>query len=616
MKFRIAAVTVLITLFCGTGNSIVNAEPLEFIFEHYSSDDGMPHNSICDIYQDRRGYLWLCTWYGLSRYDGNDFVNYTPGDYSNLCHNRILSAEEDSNGYLWITTYDYHLYRFDVNEEQFISVPGELKGISVPNRKVDRFMCAGDGSVWIAVSGTGMLRVFPDMTYKAYFSEFSVGKEITGIYEDSDKTIYVLSETGITMFIDGEPSLISRDSDAFAFAEYAGYACFASPNQLLLVDMSTHEQKKLSFSGLGAGAATTMSLTGRDSDMLYVGFRDNAVAYLDPVTHEFTVHGTDMGRVRFLFPDPEGLLWIATERTGIWSFDKDKSRFKHYEHSNNVMSYYVDTLARVESQGDRVWIKMNNWGFGYYDRCCDEIVPLKNVKEQKDHRYMNGVACFETDATGVLWMSTVGRGLEKVTVIKPKVSKIVPPTRSDDVKSSSEVRAMLRDSRDNIWVATKSRELYLYSPDLSRCRRFPDRNSGDIGVIYSIFEDRDGNIWLGSKGDGLIRMSPSGDDWTFKRFKADSNDDNTLSSNNIYSIEQDNDGRIWIGTYGGALSMLPTSDSDEFITADNNFPDYPLEMGERVRYLHCMDDGRMLVATVGGLIMFEPSDTPELTVFH
>ena len=49
--------------------NVLKAEPLEFIFEHYSSDDGLPHNSICDIHQDRRGYLWLCTWYGLSRYD-------------------------------------------------------------------------------------------------------------------------------------------------------------------------------------------------------------------------------------------------------------------------------------------------------------------------------------------------------------------------------------------------------------------------------------------------------------------------------------------------------------------------------------------------------------------
>ena len=613
MRLRIAlAIAVILA---GSAHHMM-AEPLEFSYEHYSSDDGLPHNSICDIHQDARGYLWLCTWYGLSRYDGNGFVNYTmrPGDYSNLSHNRILSISEDKEGYLWVTTYDWHLYRFDVDEEKFVAVPGDLEGFPVSSIKVDTFLCSKDGDVWVALSGTGLVKVRPDLTYETYFSGVPVGKDISHLFEDSNGNVYAVSDTGISVFSRGSASLLARDPDAFAFAERDGILYFASPDHLLTVDMETHEQDKLNLTQYGAGEATTMSLTG--NDMLYVGFRNNAVGYVDTSSADLTLYRTDMGRVRYLFPDPQGLLWIATERTGIWSFDHSRERFRHYEHPNNVMSYYVDTLAHVESHGDRLWIKMNNYGFGYYDRCCDEIVPLSNVKTQEGHRFMNGVACYDIDESGVLWMSTVGRGLERVTVISPKVDVIVPPTRSDDEKSSSEVRAMLRDSKDNVWVATKSRELYMYSPDMSVCRRFPDRQIGDIGVVYTIFEDRDGNIWLGTKGDGVVRMTPSGNDWICKRFKADCHDRNSLSSNNVYSITQDKDGRIWIGTYGGALSMLPSPDSEEFVTVDNNFPDYPQDIGDRVRYLHNMPDGRMLVATIGGIIIFEPSETPELTIFN
>ena len=105
----------------------VGAEPLDFIYEHYSSFDGLSHNSISDIHQDCRGYLWLCTWYGLSRFDGINFVNYRmkPGDYSKLSHNRILSIKEDAVGNLWLRTYDYKLYRFDVENETFTAVPSE-----------------------------------------------------------------------------------------------------------------------------------------------------------------------------------------------------------------------------------------------------------------------------------------------------------------------------------------------------------------------------------------------------------------------------------------------------------------------------------------------------------
>ena len=610
-EILIAALVVL----AGTVFHEMKAEPLEFIYEHYSSDDGLPHNSICDIHQDKRGYLWLCTWYGLSRYDGNTFVNYTmkPGDYSNLSHNRILSVEEDMEGYLWVTAYDYHLYRFDVDSEVFVSIPGDLEGLEPVNAKVDNLLCSSNGDVWASFSGFGLLRISPDLEYTSYFGgSESLGREITSIHEDSEGTVYAVSETGITMFRDGQVSLLSRNYEVLSFAEFDGKLFFVSPDQMLAVDMVTREQNNMDLSSLGLGNAAAMTITG---GRLFVGFHDGVVASLDTVSMRLSPHTADMGRVRYLFPDPEGLLWIATERTGIWYFDSDNDRFRHFEHPNNVMSYYVDTLARVETRGDRTWIKMNNWGFGYYDRCCDDIVPLNNVKEQEGSLFMNGVACFDIDASGVLWMSTVGRGLERVMLIAPKVDVLDPPTRYDDQLSSSEVRAMLRDSKGQLWAATKSRELFRYSSDLSSCRRFPDSESGDIGVIYSIFEDSDGNIWLGTKGDGLIRMTPEGNGYSWKRFRKDLARNNALTSNNIYSIEQDKDGRIWIGTYGGGIAMLTDPDSDAFVTVRNNFPDYPQELGDRVRYLHCMPDGRMLVATVSGLIMFEPSDSPELTTF-
>lgn len=605
---------VLTSAFCR-----VEAEPLEFIFEHYSSDDGLPHNSICDIHQDRRGYLWLCTWYGLSRYDGRNFVNYTmrPGDRSNLSHNRILSIDEDASGYLWVTTYDRHLYRFDVEEEVFMSVSELLKDYQVSNSKVDNLFCDSSGNVWVALSGAGLVRICEDLSFDTYLngSSGAIGDDITGIYEDSEGKIYVVSEVGLTMISGNVPTLLARNVDVVAFVQRDRRLLFACRDQLLCVEMDTREQIKVDFKGLGAGDAVTMTLTGPDRKV-FVGFKDNAVASLDERTLEPHLLRNDMGRVRYLYPDPEGLLWIATERTGIWSYNARKDVFRHYAHSSNVMSYYTDTLARVAEHEGRLWIKMNNYGFGYYDRSADEIVPLNNVREEPDCRFMNGVACFDVDDSGVLWMSTVGRGLERVTTIDSRIEVLVPPSRSDDPMSSSEVRAISRDSKGNIWVATKSRELFRYSSDFSRCTRFPDKSGVDVGVIYSIYEDSDGNIWLGTKGDGLIRMTPDGDGWRWKQFRHNAFDRNSLSSNNIYSITQDREGRIWIGTYGGSLSMLPDPDSDEFITVSNNFPDYPQELCDRVRYLHCMPDGRMLAATVGGLIIFRSSDNLELTSFN
>lgn len=596
------------------------AAPLEFIYEHYSSDDGLPHNSISDIHQDRRGYLWLCTWYGLSRFDGNSFVNYMmlPGDYSNLSHNRILSVDEDTNGYLWVITYDYHLYRFDVSTETFVAIPSELPQSSYKDMIARHLHCDAKGNVWIAFDGNGLIKVAPDLTstdYSVYGADL-IGREIKSIYEDSSSSIYVVSESGITLIKDEKLSLISRSSDVVEFSDFGGKLYFALQSSLLIIDKETGEHVRKDVTSLEASEITSMTVTGSDRQNLYIGFRDNAVASVDTSSFEMRLHRRDMGRVRYLFPDSEGLLWIATDRTGIYSFEDSSDTFIHHEHTANVLSYYADTLACVIEKNDRLWIKMNNYGFGYYDRDSGQIIPLSNVKEQEDCRFMNGVACYHIDDSGVLWMSTSERGLERVTAMEPIVDIISTPTVHPGYKSSSEVRAMLRDSRDRIWVATKSRELFCYSSDFSQCDHFQNRYGWDLGVIYSIFEDDRGNIWLGTKGDGLVRLSKRGNVWERKCFKSSSEDPYSISSNNIYSIGQDNDGRIWVGTYGGGLSMLESPDAEKFVTSRRDFPNYPMGLGERVRYIHCMPDGRMLVATVGGLILFEPSANPELMVFN
>ncbi len=597
----------------------ISAAPLDCLFEHYSSEDGLSHNYVSQILQDRNGYIWISTWYGLSRFDGNRFVNYTvePGDYSNLSHNRILSLDEDANGYLWVTTYDHSIYRFDSVNEKFLAVPGDLTP-ELAKAIVEKYHCDKNGNVWLALSGIGLYKLGPDLVPQIFFnvSDNVIGKEIKEIFEDSDGKIYIVSEHGVAAVADGVPSIVTRSSDMSHFVEFGSNLIFSSDDELLIVDKNTGERIHKDLKDNISGPLVSMTVTGNEPDRrLFLAFSRGTVASVDTSDFSLSFHRGDIGRVRYTFPDPEGLLWIVTDHTGITSWNDSGQSFRHYEHSRNVMSYYADTLARVVEQDGRLWIKMNNYGFGYYDRDADTIIPLNNVREQPDCRFMNGVACYTVDRSGVLWFSTVRRGLERATVITPKVEVLVPPSESDDPVSASEIRAVLTDSRGQVWVAAKSQELFVYKPDMSSCRKI--RGSESFGVIYSIFEDADGNIWLGTKGDGLLKLTYRGGDYKVAaRFRHDCSDPRSLSSNDIYSVTQDMSGRLWVGTYGGGLAMLPHTDSTGFFNVYRDFPDYPLEVGEKVRYVHALPDGRLLAATVGGLIWFYPDENPELTTFH
>ena len=73
-----------------------------FNFVNYSLEEGLPQSQVCDICQDRSGYLWIGTETGLSRFDGINFVNFSTDD--GLPDNEIDKIYLDQKGTLWVAT--------------------------------------------------------------------------------------------------------------------------------------------------------------------------------------------------------------------------------------------------------------------------------------------------------------------------------------------------------------------------------------------------------------------------------------------------------------------------------------------------------------------------------
>ena len=73
-------------------------------FHRYTTGDGLPSNHITTLFQDSRGYLWIGTDNGLSRYDGTEFKNFTTADgLSNLYITDIIESRKQP-GTFWIGT--------------------------------------------------------------------------------------------------------------------------------------------------------------------------------------------------------------------------------------------------------------------------------------------------------------------------------------------------------------------------------------------------------------------------------------------------------------------------------------------------------------------------------
>lgn len=76
----------------------------DLVFDQVSKIQGLSENYVNAIFQDSRGFLWLATSHGLSRYDGRNFKNYTTIGHAGISDLAVKSITEDTDGHIWFAT--------------------------------------------------------------------------------------------------------------------------------------------------------------------------------------------------------------------------------------------------------------------------------------------------------------------------------------------------------------------------------------------------------------------------------------------------------------------------------------------------------------------------------
>lgn len=126
---------IALTLLLGTGPP-VQAQPVpNVLFRHLSVEDGLSHEGVHAVLQDRQGLMWFGTQDGLNRYDGYDFTvfDHDPQDPTSLAVGWVWSLVEDTRGDLWVGTHGGGLHRFLPERnafERFVTDPSDPSSLS------------------------------------------------------------------------------------------------------------------------------------------------------------------------------------------------------------------------------------------------------------------------------------------------------------------------------------------------------------------------------------------------------------------------------------------------------------------------------------------------------
>lgn len=590
--------------------------------EHYGTEDGLPQKAVMDILQDKKGFMWLSNWDGISKFDGSVFHSYNlHKENRRLMRNKMYL---DKYGYIWIKSHENDIYRFDPRHEKFddLHTVAQSKDGFFRPREV---FTAASGKTWLFDHIKGCI-CFKDSVFKPLFfnveNHLLLNDSVNSIYEDRQRNSWVLTNNGLYLF---SPDMLAggayftSGTPFFSAIEVDNEIWFGSDKG----NIQIYNKQTKAFRLLSTSANAPINIFKNiDKDRVLICSSGSSFFIYNKVTRSlqyfdlFTLSDKKFKTILSVFVDRKLNIWIQSEFDGVIKFDPVTQKLKSYtigfeERRNNL---YLPPFSIWQDINDRIWVNSAKGGFASYNPQTDQLVPVDNMLQPNTSYLSSMLYIGFSDKQGNLWASTRAQGLVKITFSNAayKFANINPD-------SNNNVRSIMEDNYHRLWVATKDEKVNLYTPNLINIGWLTE--SGSIGrgkplggMGYSMTQDVEGNIWIGTKGRGLFKLIPGGSDKKYRVMHYVNNkaDPYSLSDNRVYKIYADSRNRIWIGTYGGGLNLVDQHIDGRFYNFKNHFKN-PIKQIYHIRSITEDHSGKLYVGTTQGLLVL-PADASQNSI--
>lgn len=627
--------------------AVASAQP-DCLFTHYSSEDGLSQNTIMSILQDHKGNMWFATWDGINKFDGYAFKTYKArlGNGLVLSHNRVDYMAEDRYGFLWLQTYDNHAYRFDPRTETFELAPAVNAKYSLFN--VTKIKVLPGGSVWLLSEKEGAVRLQTDpRSHRLHSQHFPVqaGQQqaatcVSHVYEDRSGNEWILSDNGLGMLPPGEDTPVCYFSETAERGEkgrQAFYSCLEQDEEIFFGSGNgrvwRYRKQNGQFTLLDLEVLSpVVSINGVGEDeILFTTANDGFFSYRlkAEAKEHFPASLFPKETIRSVYVDKAAEVWFEQYTPGSVMHFNPRTRVLKRE-SLVVEATSTDRSRPAfhihEDISGRLWVHPYGGGFSYFDRENNTLRPFCNSVAGHDWRFSNKIHAAFSDSQGNLWMSTHSKGLEKVTFHTSQF-RVITPVSLGYESLSNEVRALCEDADRNLWVGLKDGKLRVYDKDrrdkgyLTETGVVAQSGVPMRGNAYFVLQDSRQNLWIATKGDGLVKAEKTPNPYHYKliRYRHKEDDIYSLSDDNVYCVYEDTQGRIWVATFAGGINyMLQTVDGTaRFVNHRNHLKGYPIDYCSKARFITGDRQGHIWIGTtVGALMIDEHFKNPEDVKFH
>lgn len=291
----------------------LHADAKEYPMLHYGIEDGLPSNTIYDVYQDADGFIWIGTDKGVVRYNGQQFETFSTED--GLPDNECFFFQPDYNGRLWISTFNGELcyykdgvFHNSVNTP-FLRLPSKASVTLEINLHADSSLTVyfHDDPGFYEIKGekiTHFLSPFMEKKFADYYNKH-IDKNQNGLYDIyyRDEKVSFTADCKVLSRLPYNNFILPR----FIYNRGKGY--FVTDKN----GIYTTSLEKIDLKGLAES----------DKSKVYKIYRDGnheILATSKGLIFDGTIRLLPEHHVHYMLKDREGNYWVATAQNGLYKF--------------------------------------------------------------------------------------------------------------------------------------------------------------------------------------------------------------------------------------------------------------------------------------------------------
>ncbi len=551
----------------------LGAQPMEaYTFRHLGTEQGLAGNTVTNMLQDSRGYLWIsCGTDGLQRYDGERFLSFQhdASDSTSIPYGGAGGLFEDSRSTIWcasgpkhiVAAYDPDTRRFRRLYHQGKPVEGAFQFFEI------------QGKIYI-LTWSGVIRL--DSTGKQVEHIVSAVSNyyLMGAYDEASRAIWFWNDQGYHCLDVTNGQLYHKANNPHHWKIFEDVPQDHGPRALFCDHQGRIWISDWNFDGYcfdpegntlaryknGTwGAGSVNQFIEDENDRLwaisndrrlsrYVPERDSFISLFTQNENPYAYHsGTSGEEYPVAAKDREGYFWVGND-AGIHIFHPTRQTVRTIRDQSALL--HEKSTANDILQAANGDIYVSHW-FGrvrQFDSTLQERAIYRNTAQHKFWQTA-GLYSVAQDLYGRVW---VGEERGWISMLDAEGRKLAPMRCKPC--GESKIRNIVRASNGDMWMNLPKRAIAHWDNQTQQFEVFglPLRETADKAdyETYSILEDNKGNIWVGSAGQGIFCFDPIARIVTAAHYDSTSKE-TAFSDNSINVLLQWGTDTLLVGTERG-----------------------------------------------------------------